>query len=103
MDSEFNLKIIDFGFTASIFEQRKTEGTEPYFSFAQHLNKPTNFMKDDIFTLGILLYMMVTAQPPFNEATKSEKHYKPLYLGLQATFWQKAKEENGIPDLSPEL
>ena len=96
LDSEFNLKIIDFGFAASIYEDRETEGTTVFFSPGQHAGYKTNFHKDDIFTCGIILYCMLHRAQPFTMATKKEENYKPLYLGLYGKFWENAQETSEV-------
>jgi serine/threonine protein kinase len=88
LDEDFNLKIIDFGFAASIYEERGIEGTPAFFSPGQHAGARTNFHKDDIFTCGIILYCMLHRAQPFAQATKKEENYKPLYLGLHNKFWE---------------
>ena len=92
LDDSFNLKIIDFGFTASIYEDRKAEGTINYFSPKQLEGEETNFCKDDIFTLGMILYIMVTGLPPFQKSSRYERYYKPVYAGLNLKFWTEAEK-----------
>lgn len=65
-DQESNdLKLIDFGFATRFREKRlnSTVGT-PYYVAPEVLSK--NYSKEcDVWSLGVLLYMMVFAEPPF--------------------------------------
>ena len=90
-----NLKLIDFGFTAPIQEKKPVAGTGPYMSPGMHMLKSTNYICDDIFAMGVILYIMLTQMQPFIEANKDDEHYRPLYLGLHSTFWEKSTSNTG--------
>jgi len=95
LDENFDLKLIDFGFAACILQDAGRAGTVSYWSPGQHNLEPTNYIKDDIFTLGMMLYIMVTGLPPFQQAKKSDKHYKPIALGMHNQFWNEAENRLG--------
>lgn len=67
-----DLKLIDFGFATKFRDHRlsSTVGT-PYYVAPEVLAK--NYSKEcDIWSLGVLLYMMVFAEPPFKGKTNSQ-------------------------------
>ena len=74
--------MIDFGFAECILNNGGRAGTTAYWSPGQHNQDETNYIKDDIFTLGIMLFIMATGLPVFSYAIKKDKWYKPLYLGM---------------------
>ena len=66
LDEEFNLKLIDFGMTETIFQQgHEWKGTEIYMSPALLKQTDTDVQKDDVFACGIILHSMATGIPLF--------------------------------------
>lgn len=73
--SYFNLKICDFAFCdVGINEQKKAKksvGTLSYCSPECILNKELDSRKSDIWSLGVILYLMTTGKLPWNRNNQS--------------------------------
>ncbi len=77
------VKIMDFGIARDQSGERltqtgKTVGTPEYMSPEQVLGKPVD-RRADIYSLGILLYELVTGDLPFNETSPFETMNAQLY------------------------
>ncbi len=53
------------------------------FSQKEHEPEPA-----DIFVLGIMLFMMKSGHPPFQEATPGDSIYKWIFTGMVENFWK---------------
>ena len=91
-DSEFNLKIADFGF-AVVLSGRDGSGmlhthlgTESYMAPEIHTRIPYKGEQVDLFAAGIILFIMMSQNPPFGQANPNDPYYKLLYSG-QERFW----------------
>lgn len=52
-----------------------------------HLGKPYEGPAVDILASGIILFVMLTQRPPFNQASPDDPHYR-LLIGKRADlFW----------------
>lgn len=75
LDLDFNLKIADFGFAGPIAGRLGTGylttilGTRPYMAPEIQEEKPYKGEVVDIFAAMIILFIMVSGNPPFMEAT----------------------------------
>jgi len=91
LSDDYELKIIDFGFSENKYtcDNMKWCGTEAYMSpqLLAHSNN-TDVFKDDIFALGVIFFILMAGRPPFVEAKKDDKYYKPIYKGLYSQFWE---------------
>lgn len=98
-DTNFNLKIADFGFAAPIMGRDgsgalKTKlGTESYMAPEIHMRKPYNGASVDLFATGIILFIMVTQHPPFTRAEPTDPFYRLLCANRADLFW-KAHSKN---------
>src|SRR5262249_27184526 len=101
MLDEFNKPILmDFGVARIQYEGNLTKtgtlmGTPHYLAPEQPLGKPVDG-RSDIYSLGIMLYEMLTGSPPFqdeNSVTLIFKHINDHPQPLQKV----------APDLAPEL
>jgi serine/threonine protein kinase len=98
-DSNFNLKIADFGFAAPITGKDgsgtlKTKlGTESYMAPEIHMRKPYSGASVDLFATGIILFIMYTQHPPFTRAEPSDPFYRLLCANRADLFW-KAHSKN---------
>ena len=45
-------------------------------------------LKSDVFSLGIILFIMVMGSPPFMRAERSDRHYLPIAAGKFDIFWK---------------
>ena len=91
-DSNFNLKIADFGF-AIVLSGRDGSGmlhthlgTESYMAPEIHTRTPYKGEQVDMFAAGIILFIMMSQNPPFGQANPNDPYYKLLYTG-NARFW----------------
>jgi serine/threonine protein kinase len=80
IDKEGNAKIMDFGIARSLRAAGTTAegmiiGTPEYMSPEQVEGKPAD-PRSDIYSLGIILYEMVTGRPPFEGDTPFSVAYK---------------------------
>ena len=78
LDSNHTLKIADFGFAGPV-QGRDGQGnlatkcgTLNYMAPEIHLGMPYKGQLVDIFASGIIMFMMVSATPPFNEAKPTD-------------------------------
>jgi len=97
LDSRFNLKLTDFGLS-KVFESdadamMKTTyvGTRGYQAPELLLEKPYD-LTCDIFSAGVVLFILLTGYPPFEQAQVSDRWFKPLAKGDYEKFW---KSHNG--------
>jgi serine/threonine protein kinase len=71
IDAKGNLKIADFGISASLSDSRSrvsnvgSSGTPAYMSPQQLLGQPPT-AADDLYALGVTLYELLTGKPPFH-------------------------------------
>jgi serine/threonine protein kinase len=93
LDSRFNLKITDFGLS-KVFESdadaiMKTTyvGTRGYQAPELLLDKPYD-LQCDVFSMGVVLFILITGYPPFEQAHNSDRWFKPLGKGDYARFWK---------------
>lgn len=74
LDSNFDIKIADFGFATNVAGKDGTGklvtkvGTLDYMAPEIHLGQPYDGKSDDLFAAGIIIFMMLTARPPFRTA-----------------------------------
>ena len=94
LDKDCNLKIADFGFAAPAKGKdgsgklKTYVGTLDYMAPEIHLGMPYDGKKDDVFSAGIILFMMLTARPPFRCAKKDDAYYKLIIGKRPDLFWQ---------------
>jgi len=93
LDSRFNLKLTDFGLS-KVFESdadtiMKTTyvGTRGYQAPELLLNNPYD-LSCDIFSAGVVLFILLTGYPPFEQAHASDRWFKPLIKGDCEKFWK---------------
>lgn len=96
MDAQFQLKITDFGLSKLVKDAdsavMKTNyvGTRGYQ--APELLKKKRYGKAcDIFSAGVVLFILLTGYPPFEQAVKSDKWYNPLATKNPKKFWDQHK------------
>lgn len=90
-----NIKIIDFG-TAKLFDKNKTEKSvigSAYYIAPEVLNEKYN-EKCDIWSCGVIMYILLSASPPFNgEDTEIIGKIKVGKYDLKADPWPKVSSE----------
>lgn len=94
LDEKFRVKITDFDLSQAITEGASLEarGTPGYR--APEVKKGTciNFEAADIYSLGIVLFVMLSGNPPYSEVDKGLGHeFDPFYRLMRTNtpkFWQ---------------
>jgi len=95
MDAQFQLKITDFGLSKLCKDKdadkavMKTHyvGTRGYQ--APELLKKKRYSKAcDIFSAGVVLFILLTGYPPFEQAVKEDRWYKPIAVNDPDKFWE---------------
>jgi len=93
MDARYQLKITDFGLSKLVKDADKAVmkthyvGTRGYQ--APELLRRKKYTKAcDIFSAGVVLFILLTGYPPFEQAAKSDKWYKPLTNKNPEKFWK---------------
>ena len=78
---DFHVKVMDFGIArleaGSLTQSNITLGTPYYFSPEQLEGKPTD-KRSDIFSLGVVIYELLTGRKPFQGGTVSSLVYRIL-------------------------
>lgn len=96
LDSNFNPKINDFGFSQEFdgkngnYLLHQRSGTPIYSSPDVRLafTKGYDGRKNDIFSLGVLLFVITIGDFPFESATYSDEKYKFIIKGRFNQFWE---------------
>jgi len=100
LNKRFQLKITDFGL-AKIFKddtsakQKVMEtshvGTKGYQA-PEILLKRKYTTKCDVFSCGVILFILLTGYPPFEEATGSDGWYRKICQKKYKDFWDKHRD-----------
>ena len=96
LDKYFNPKINDFGFSQKFngkngdYLLHKRSGTPIYSSPDVRLafTKGYDGIKNDIFSLGVLLFVITIGEFPFESSTYSDDKYKFIIKGRFQKFWE---------------
>lgn len=80
IDENFNLKVADFGFATfkNIHNLTSYRGTKTYMAPELKIGKEYDGMQIDIFSTGVILFIITQGTFPFLEAKKSDKYYKMI-------------------------
>jgi serine/threonine protein kinase len=101
IDDQLNLKVADFGFACykSIDTLKSYRGTMTYMAPEIKEGKQYKGTEVDVFSIGVILFIIVQGIFPFKEARKEEYFYNLLLQGKIDTYFQKVNGNN----LSPEF
>ena len=95
MNSSFNVKIVDFGFATKIEGINKNGkhmqylGTPVYAAPELHFKVPYNGIANDIFSLGVIMFVLVTGCLPFRMDIPNDQFYCCIVKGDYEMFWKK--------------
>ena len=89
-ENDYVLKYIDFGMaTENKGVLKNYLGTPFYVAPEILLKKPYYGKSEDIFLLGITLFILVKGNLPFKIALRTDSLYKYIVLGDYVEFWKK--------------
>ena len=91
VDEQLNLKVADFGFaTYKIINSLNSyRGTMTYMAPEIKEGKTYDGKKIDIFSTGVILFIIVLGIFPFKEAKKEEYFYSLIIENKLETYWKK--------------
>ena len=83
VDADFNLKLGDFGIATSMSDIPLKVGGTPNYRAPEYLlnnkdSKHHSGASADMFSLGVILFVMIAGLLPFNIATIEDEYYKLL-------------------------
>ena len=100
----------DFGFAAPTMGKDGTGylktylGTFSYMAPEIILSSPYEGKKVDIFSAGIILFVLVNGLQPFGHASRAkDKYYKMLTSNTPEKFWEFHSKSNNKIELSADL
>jgi serine/threonine protein kinase len=101
VDDSMNLKVADFGFATfrKVHNLKSYRGTMTYMAPEIKEGKTYDGMHIDMFSTGVILFIIVQGIFPFKEAKKDEYFYNLILKGDLETYWKKT----GGQSLSPEF
>lgn len=87
-DRDYNLKLWDFGYSSDVKIHHTKKGTTCYI--APEIITQEFFWAPitDIFSAGIILFIMITGRPPFWCADCHDFRYKYFYKNNLKKFWE---------------
>ena len=91
IDDNLNLKVADFGFAKSknISLMHSYRGTKTYMAPEIKEGKPYDGKQVDMFSIGVILFIIVQGIFPFNEARRYDFHYKFLLNNREDDYFVK--------------
>lgn len=91
VDDYMNLKVADFGFATfrKIHTLKSYRGTMTYMAPEIKEGKVYDGKEIDMFSTGVILFIIVQGIFPFKEAKKDEYFYSLLLKGDFDTYWKK--------------
>jgi len=100
VDEGLALKLADFGFATykRIHKLKSYRGTKTYMAPEIKEGKVYDGRKSDIFSLGVILFIIVQGIFPFSEAKKDEYYYKLIMEGKLDKYWRKTDGEKLTPE-----
>lgn len=102
-DGEWDLKLIDFAFAVKSAErQTALVGTPGYLAPEMYASQGYEPAKIDVFAAGVVLFIMVSGAPPFNDTKPSDPHYK-AFTKSPAQFWKYHSREERKALFSPQF
>lgn len=101
VDNDINLKVADFGFATykKINKLNSYRGTMTYMAPEIKEGKTYDGKQIDMFSTGVILFIIVQGIFPFKEAKKDEYFYNLILNGKLDQYWAKVGGQN----LSPEF
>ena len=98
--NDFNPKLIDFGFSQKIREKNNyiinsTSGSDIYSppEIRKAFNQGYDGIKSDIFSLGVMLFVLKLAKFPFNLSGYSDKRYRLIMSKKYDEYWNGFKND----------
>ena len=93
LDENYNLKIVDFGFAEKLNinlngKLNSIIGTPSYSSPELLLKKSYYGISNDIFAIGVIMFILVTGKMPFKIAIKDDIHYNLIINNQIEKFWE---------------
>lgn len=96
VDDFMNLKVADFGFATfrKVHALKSYRGTMTYMAPEIKEGKTYDGMAIDMFSTGVILFIIVQGIFPFKEAKKDEFFYNLILKGDLETYWKKTGGQN---------
>jgi len=96
VDENMNLKVADFGFATfrNIHSLKSYRGTMTYMAPEIKEGKKYDGKAIDMFSTGVILFIIVQGIFPFKEAKKDEYFYNLILKGEYETYWKKTGGQN---------
>jgi serine/threonine protein kinase len=96
IDDDLNLKIADFGFAVykNIEHLKSYRGTMTYMAPEIKEGKTYNGNQVDLFSFGVILFIIVQGIFPFKEARTEEFFYNLIVTGQNDTYFSKVNGKN---------
>lgn len=96
VDEQINLKVADFGFATykKINKLKSYRGTMTYMAPEIKEGKQYDGRQIDIFSTGVILFIIVQGIFPFKEAKKDEYFYNLLLNNKLDQYWKKVGGNN---------
>ena len=93
VDNDLSLKIADFGYAAfnKVDALSSYRGTFTYMAPEIKEGRSYNGLQVDLFSAGVVLFILVRGIFPFKEARKDEFFYSLLVQGAFAEYWEKVQ------------
>jgi len=93
VDNDLSLKIADFGYAAfnKVDVLSSYRGTFTYMAPEIKEGKTYNGLQVDLFSAGVILFILIRGIFPFKEARKDEFFYSMLVKGHYNEYWEKVQ------------
>jgi len=93
LDENYNLKIVDFGFAEklniNINGKLNTIIGTPSYSSPELLLKQSYYgISNDVFAIGVIMFILATGKMPFKIAIKDDIHYNLIINNKFDNFWE---------------
>ncbi|KAG7401531.1 hypothetical protein PHYBOEH_000589 [Phytophthora boehmeriae] len=99
LDADFQLKLCDFGVAVMIPDgvcdvvSQDESGTTMYMAPEVRSKRPYRCTPVDVWSTGVVLFILVTGLPPFNEVQRGDIWYDCLLKGDLKNFWARQPDE----------